>query len=143
MSAADHSGGDRPRHQKRRRQVGRNYLVPLRQRHFQRRNPLDNPRIVDQDIDRARFPFDPGDTFGDGLLVGHVEQIAFCVDSFVLICFQRLVEPVGRMSVDRQRSPGSCQRRRHCHAKTVCGSGYQRHTSFQGEKFRISIASLF
>ncbi len=127
-----------PRHQKRRREVRRDHVVPLRQRHLQRRNAFDDARIVDQNADGPHLVFYPRDRLGHLPFVRHVEQVTFRFNTLVPVNFQRLFESVGRMPVNHQRRPRLGQRRGHGHAETVRSARHQGHFAFERKKIEYT-----
>src|SRR6266576_2661195 len=124
--ALDHPSHYRLRDDERRRQVGRDDLVPLLEWKFgERPAPLD-AGIIEQDVDVPVFGFDPRDTRTNSVAIGYVEDCGRRIKVLIAQSLGGDIELILLAAVEHNL--GACAREALCdrEAKSAIRAGDER-----------------
>ncbi len=122
----DHTGDHGFRHDERSVQVDVDHLAEFSGAHIHHRDALDDTGVVHQDIHRTQFLLDLGHQFIHLLLVGHVADVAFGVDTFLLVCSEPFVHELLFDVVERDFRACAGKSRCQCESDAVRGARYER-----------------
>ena len=133
MTLLDHTRDDSLGNDERTVQVNVDDFAEIRSRHFQHRDPLDDSRVVDQDIDHADFSFDLLNQFVDGRFIRNVADISVRRNAFFFISRQPLIDQFLVDIVEDNRRACRCEAAGNVEADTVRSTGDQSDFALQRE----------